>query len=119
VLFFARLRDDDFAAPFRADLPRLAVRRALFLAVFLAEALRADFFAPFFADFFADLLLDFLADFLAPPFLAVFLRGRVALRAGSSLRSNDDDEDAGAEEGMFSIGSGSIHPEPDQPISIL
>ena len=122
MLFFARLRDDDFAAPFRADLPRLAVRRALFLAVFLAdflaEALRADFFAPFFADFFADLLLDFLEDFLAPPFLAVFLRGRVVLRAGSSLRSNDDDEDAGAEEGMFSIGSGSIHPEPDQPISI-
>jgi hypothetical protein len=109
----------------------LAVRRALFLAVFLAdflaealredflaEALRADFFPPLFADFFADLLLDFLADFLAPPFLAVFLRGRVVLRAGSSLRSNDDDEDAGAEEGMFSIGSGSIHPEPDQPISI-
>jgi hypothetical protein len=32
---------------------------------------------------------------------------------------NDDaEEEDGAEEGMFSIGSGSIHPEPDQPISI-
>ena len=106
------------------DLPRFAPRRALFLAdflaeplraVFLAELRRADFLAPFLADFFADRLLDFLA----PPFLAVFLRARVVrVRAGSSLPSNDDVEDAGAEEGTLSIGSGSIHPEPDQPISI-
>jgi hypothetical protein len=31
---------------------------------------------------------------------------------------NDDGEEEGAEDGVFSIGSGSIHPEPDQPISI-
>jgi hypothetical protein len=110
-----------------ADFPRLAERVLLFadfrpdrLAVFLAEVLRAAFLAPFRADFLAPLRLDFLADFLALDFLAVFLRGRAArLRsAGSLLSSNTDGEEEGAEEGMFSIGSGSIHPEPDQPISI-
>jgi hypothetical protein len=111
-----------------ADLPRFAARPVLFLADlrppfradFLAEERRADFLAPFFADFFADRLLDFLEDFLAPAFLADFLRGRAArVRvAGSSLPSYDDGEDVGAEEGVFSIGNGSIHPEPDQPISI-
>jgi hypothetical protein len=119
-----------------ADLPRFALRRLLFLADFradflvdfLAEDLRADFFAPFLADFFADLLPDrlpdFLVDFLAPALLALLalladLRGRaVRVRAGSSPSSYDEAEDAGAEEGVFSIGSGSIHPEPDQPISI-
>jgi len=92
---------------------------ALFLVDLRGEDRRADFLAPFFADFFPDLLLDFLADFLAPAFLAVFLRGRAVLVrvAGSSPSSNIDCEDEGVEEGVLSIGSGSIHPEPDQPIS--
>ena len=129
-----------------ADLlrPRFALRPLLLLADFrldlradfLADDLRADFLAPFFADRLADFLLDFLADFLpldlrladflpedflAPPFLAAFLRGR-AVRgrdAGSSPSSNEDLEvELGLEEGVLSIGSGSIHPEPDHPISI-
>jgi hypothetical protein len=122
-----------------ADFPRFALRPLLFLADFrpvlradfLADDLRADFLAPFFADFlpdfFADLRpLDFLAadflraDFLAPPFLAAFFLGRaVRVRAAASSPSSyDDEEDVGVEEGVLSIGSGSIHPEPDQPISI-
>lgn len=90
------------------------------MALFLAEDLRAAFLAPFLADFFADRLPDFLADLLALVFLAAFLRGRAGRvrAAGSLYSSNDDDEEEGAEEGVFSIGSGSIHPEPDQPISI-
>ena len=107
-----------------------------FRADFLADDLRADFLAPFFADRLADFLPDFLADFLPldlrladflreafldPPFLAAFFRGR-AVRgrdAGSSPSSNEDEElDPGLEDEVLSIGSGSIHPEPDQPISI-
>ena len=113
-----------FLADFRPVLlPEEALRAdflLLFLADFLAERL-VDFLADLLADFLADLLPDFLADFRAPPFLAVFLRGRaVRVRlAGSSPSSNDDCEDVGDEEGVFSIGSGSIHPEPDQPISRL
>ena len=115
----------------RLAAPRLLFRaelRELFLADFLelflldlrADERRADFLAPFLADFRADLLLDFFADFLAPPFLAVFLRGRVVrLRADESpASSNADEEDEGDVEGVLSIGSGSIQPEPDQPISI-
>ena len=94
--------------------------RELFLADFRAEDLRADFLAPFLPVFLADLLLDFLADFRAPLFFAVFLRGRaVRVRAAGSSASKADGEDEGDVEGVFSIGSGSIHPEPDQPISIL
>jgi hypothetical protein len=73
--------------------------------------LRAEPFAdlpPFLAAFFA---------VLPPVFLAVFLRGRAVLVAGSSPSSNIDCEDEGVEEGVLSIGNGSIHPEPDQPIS--
>jgi hypothetical protein len=105
---------------------RFALRPLLLLADFLADDLRADFLAPFFADRLADFLpdlrlADFLAeDFLVPPFLAAFFRGR-AVRgrdAGSSPPSNEDEEgELGLEEGVLSIGSGSIHPEPDQPIS--
>ena len=125
-----------------ADLlrPRFALRPLLLLADFradfLADDLRADFLAPFFADRLADFLLDFLADFLpldlrpadflaedflAPPFLAAFFRGRAVRErdAGLSPSSNEDEEgELGLEEGVLSIGSGSIHPEPDQPISI-
>ena len=77
------------AEPFRADFPRLALRRALFLADFRADFLavrRADFLAPFLADFFADFLPDFLADFLELAFLAAFFFGRaVRGRAAGSL----------------------------------
>jgi hypothetical protein len=114
---------------------RFALRPLLLLADFLADDLRADFLAPFFADRLADFLPDVLADFLppdlrladflaedflVPPFLAAFFRGR-AVRgrdAGSSPPSNEDEEGELGLEGVLSIGSGSIHPEPDQPISI-
>jgi len=102
----------------------LAVLRAVFLADlradFLPDFLAEDFRAAFLAPFFAVLLPDFLADFLVAVFLAAFRRGRAVLgrAAGSLYSSKDDGEEEGAEEGMFSIGSGSIHPEPDQPISI-
>jgi hypothetical protein len=73
------------------------------------------------AERFADLPVFRAAFFavLPPVFLAVFLRGRAVLVrvAGSSPSSNIDFEDEGVEEGVLSIGSGSIHPEPDQPIS--
>jgi len=65
-------------------------------------------------------LPDFLAAFFVvlPAFLAVFLRERAAfLRVpGPSPSSDLDFVDEGVEE-VLSIGSGSIHPEPDQPIS--
>ena len=90
--------------PFLADLARFADRRALFLAPF-----RADF------------LLALLADLLAV-FLRGLLRGRAGFAGvvgdGSSKSPNDDGVEAGVREGVLSIGSGSIHPEPDQPISI-
>jgi hypothetical protein len=93
-----------------------AERRPPFLAAFALFAdLRADL-APFRADF----LLDLLADLLAV-FLRGLLRGRVVLAGlgvGSSKSPNEDGVEAGVREGVLSIGSGSIHPEPDQPISI-
>ena len=99
-------------------------------AVKFKTAYRLDFLAAFLLDFLADFLpLDFRpADFLpedfpAPPFLAAFFRGRAVRErdAGSTPSSNDDDDEEvepGFEEGVLSIGRGSIHPEPDQPISI-
>jgi hypothetical protein len=92
----------DRRPPFLADLARFAPLRALFLA-----PLRADF------------LLARLA-----ALLAVFLRGRLGLAVrsrlgvGSSNWLYDDGVEAGVGEGVLSIGSGSIHPEPDQPISM-
>jgi hypothetical protein len=56
-------------------------------------------------DFFRGLLLR------VPPVLSP------RLGEGSS-KSNDGDDDAGDGEGGLSEGKGSIHPEPDQPISI-
>ena len=89
--------------------------------------MRADFLPPFFVDRLADFLLDFLEDFLladflpedflAPPFLAAFFLGR-AVRDFAASPSSNEDEELGLEEGVLSIGSGSIQPEPDQPISI-
>jgi hypothetical protein len=63
-------------------------------------------------------LLDFLADFLAPAFLAAFFRGRARVRSAGPSSPNEDEEDEEPEGDVLSIGSGSIHPEPDQPISI-
>jgi hypothetical protein len=91
--------------------------RELFRAAFLADLpLLADFRAPFLAAF----LLDFLADRLA-----VFLREPLRLRVGfarvgdgSSKLLNDEGVEAGVGEGVLSVGSGSIHPDPDQPISM-
>jgi hypothetical protein len=139
-----RLREDDLRALLRPEDFRLE----LFLALLRADLpllFFADRLPLFFADlpplFFADLpplfLVDrpadrlelFRDDFLADPraddflldFLADLRRGWdvvVRLRADSSESSYEEGEDAGAEAGLLSIGSGSIQPEPDQPISI-
>ena len=98
---------------FRAELPPprfadlldfLADRPALFLAPF-----RADFLLPLFADRFADFLCAPPPDLVVPP---------VRLLGDGSSKSKDDGDDAGGWEGVLSEGSGSIQPEPDQPISI-
>ena len=123
---FRPLEREDFRALFRAELrpPRfedlldfLAARRALFLA-----PLRADFRLLLLADRLADFLR--VADFLrAPPLRDLPLRDRlvlpVPLLGEGSSKEKDDGDDAGEEgEGVLSEGSGSIQPEPDQPISI-
>jgi hypothetical protein len=120
-----RDRDDDLRALFRALLrpPRLAAlelrlaeRRALFLAPF-----RAAFFLP---PRLAELLVAFLRvrvperDVPPPDELE-----RLPPIPDSRLVDEDspkskDDGDAGEGEGVLSEGRGSIHPEPDQPISI-
>jgi hypothetical protein len=95
----------DFLAPRLADLvPFRADRRALFLA-----PLRAAFLPPRFADRRVDFRLGAAREVPGPS-----LR-----RAGEgSSKSKDDGDDAGEGEGGLSEGNGSIHPEPDQPISI-
>jgi hypothetical protein len=92
----------DFLAPRLADLaPFRADRRALFLA-----PLRADFLLPRFDD-----RVDFL--------LGAAREVPVSRRLGKgSSKSKDDGDDAGEGDGGLSEGNGSIHPEPDQPISI-
>ena len=118
-----RDRDDDLRAlfraeprrPFLADLAlRLAERRALFLA-----PLRAAFFRPRVADDLVAFLRDLVPerDLERPverPPMPVSLR---RLGEGSS-KSKEDGVDEGEGEGVLSEGKGSIHPEPDQPISI-
>jgi hypothetical protein len=87
--------------------------------LFFAE-LRVDLFAPFLEDFFEDFLaappLDFFPDFLAD------FRLRRAVRPRFPVDSSKSPDEAGVEAGVgagvFSIGSGSIQPEPDQPISM-
>jgi hypothetical protein len=116
----ALLRPVDFRPPAREDL------RALFRAE-LRSPLLADLPARF-ADLRALFLLPLRVDFLLPGSVdrADFLRalGRVSLvlparsLGEGSSKSNDDDDEAGDGEGVLSEGSGSIHPEPDQPISI-
>jgi len=113
----------DFREAFLAG--RLADRLAAFLPDFLAAFLAAGRLAAFRAGFRAVFLPDFFApDFFAPDFFADLARGRD--RAGreeseSSSRSLEEvDAEAPEDEeaGGCSVGSGSIHPEPDQPISI-
>ncbi|MFL5402106.1 MAG: hypothetical protein ACJ8BF_04740 [Gemmatimonadales bacterium] len=93
--------------------------RALFLADFLLL-----FLADFRADFLELLREDFLADLRADDFLLDFLAdvrrddAGVRLPADSPKSSYEEGVEAGEGAGVFSIGSGSIHPEPDQPISI-
>ena len=114
---------------------READRRALFLPEdLLREAfrvlLRAELRLPFLADFRADFLVLFFAAFLAD-FLARFREEdflaelRAGLRLGWAGRRALDESsksyegvEAGVGAGVFSIGSGSIQPEPDQPISM-
>lgn len=97
--FRAELRPPRLAAFFRAD------PRDRFLAPF-----RADFRVPLLADRLVDFLRDRAADPLVPP---------ARLLGVGSSKSNDDGDDAGeGEGGVLSEGRGSIHPEPDQPISI-
>jgi hypothetical protein len=110
---FRPLDRDDLRALFRAVLrrPRLAdlpARFADFRALFLAP-LRTDFLLPRLADRLADFLRDRRR---VPPVPPARLVG-----VGSS-KSKDDDDVAGVGGGVLSEGSGSIHPEPDQPISI-
>ena len=101
--------------------------REAFLRAELRRPFLADFLADFLVLFFAAFLADFLArfreeDFLAEPRLD-FLAG---LRLGWADRLRPLDESsksyegvvAGVGAGVFSIGSGSIQPEPDQPISM-
>jgi hypothetical protein len=115
----------DFRPPDRDDLRVLfrAELRPLRLADFPARLadLRALFLAPFRADFLLLRLAERLADFFRDRVLRVRFRDPLAsparlLDEGSS-KSKDGDE-LGAGEGVFSEGSGSIHPEPDQPISM-
>jgi hypothetical protein len=95
--------------------------RELLLALPRAERrppLLADFLALFLAAprevFFPALRLDFL-----PAFFADLRRRALGVRArGSSNSSAEVGVEAGVGAGVLSIGSGSIQPEPDQPISI-
>ena len=117
----ARFREREPAALFRADLRLLEPPPALFRAdrrpPFLAALARlADLRAPFLALFLADRLADLLAVFLRGVLRG--LLGLALLGDGSSVSLYDDGVEAGVGEGVLSMGRGSIHPEPDQPISI-
>jgi hypothetical protein len=115
-LRLAAFRADFFFEAFRAG--RRTVFFAAFLAVFLALRLAA---------FFGPRLAAFLADFVGPFELAlraVFLG--VAEPPEAVERAADGVGEVGAgsagalgvEAGGYSIGRGSIQPDPDQPISI-
>jgi hypothetical protein len=121
--FFALLRDADRRALF---LPEDLLREA-FLRAELRRPFLADFLADFLVLFFAAFLADFFARFREEDFLAEpRLDFRAGLRLGWADRPRALDEssksyegvEAGVGAGVFSIGSGSIQPEPDQPISM-
>jgi hypothetical protein len=122
--FFALFREADRRALF---LPEDLLREA-FRALLRAE-LRLPFLADFLADFLALFFTAFLADFFAVFREEDFLRRLdflAGLRLGWADRPRALDEssnsyegvEAGVGAGVFSIGSGSIQPEPDQPISM-
>jgi hypothetical protein len=111
-----------FRAALLLALPLL--RAALLAALPLFRAVLRPFLAALRAERLADLpafRADFLAAFLAllgPDLLAVFRRGSAAsgwLAVGSPKSNERDGEGV---DGVLSEGRGSIHPEPDQPISI-
>ena len=93
---------------------------------FLRAELRRPFLADFLVLFFAAFLADFFApfreeDFLAEPrldFLAGLRLGWAGRRAVDESSKSYEGVEAGVGAGVFSIGSGSIQPEPDQPISM-
>ena len=111
---------EDLRALFRAEprppalaelLPRLADFRALFLAPFRADFLLLRLAEPR-ADFFREPPRAPPAEVPREPLVPLLL----PVGAGSS-KSKDGDE-VGVGDGVLSEGRGSIHPEPDQPISI-
>jgi hypothetical protein len=78
----------------------------------------ADFLADFLVLFFAAFLADFLARFREDDFLAGLRLGWADRRALDESSKSYEGVEAGVGAGVFSIGSGSIQPEPDQPISM-
>jgi hypothetical protein len=111
----ARFREEERRALFRAVDLRDDLR-ALFRALFRADLARfADLRALFRAPFRADFLLERLAVFLREPDR---LRGAARVGDGSAKSLNDEGVEAGVGEGVLSMGSGSIQPDPDQPISM-
>jgi hypothetical protein len=100
--------------------------REAFLRAELRPPFLADFLADFLVLFFAAFLADFLArfreeDFLAEPrldFLAGLRLGWARPRALDESSKSYEGVEVGVGAGVFSIGSGSIQPEPDQPISM-
>jgi hypothetical protein len=121
----ARLREDDRLELFRLDdlrlrppddfrrveprAPRRAVVRPPFREDFLLLFLREDFLADLRLD---DFLVDLRADFRRG------LAAEVPPLRDSPISPYEEGEEAGVGAGVLSIGSGSIQPEPDQPISI-
>ena len=114
----------DFRPPdredFRAELPP---PRFADLLDFLADR-PALFLAPFRADFLLLRLAEPRADFFREPPRAP--PGEVPreplvpllLPVGAGSSKSKDGDEVGVGEGVLSEGRGSIHPEPDQPISI-
>ncbi|MBA3260655.1 MAG: hypothetical protein H0T68_14465 [Gemmatimonadales bacterium] len=86
-----------------------------FLPAFFAAARLAAFLAGFRAVFFPDFLAP---DFFAPDFFADLVRARDRAGRGESGSSSRVLAGVATGAGGCSVGSGSIHPEPDQPISI-
>ena len=112
--FFALLREADRRALF---LPEDLLREA-FLRAELRRPFLADFLADFLVLFFAAFLADFLVRFREDDFLAGLRLGLADRRALDESSKSYEGVEAGVGAGVFSIGSGSIQPEPDQPISM-